>query len=479
MVIVSTGKKLKWGCMAIMSEVSCIEVSIGYLVEIFLDIRAGEQKMAVFASWFSFNQDDFDFYELVENFTSSGFQNDFDYTDSYTKNGETVEFYGNDSFYTQFQTEGVVYATAFISETDITYDDKNLSSLAGTINTIGTVLVDGGIPLHGITGISVDVGDLMDSVLTPSSSDDQSIMSEMLNGNDTFNLSDDADLARGLNGSDMMYGYAGNDKLYGGSGNDRLYGGNNNDKLYGGSGADKVYGQAGNDSLYMDAGNDTLDGGSGTDWLYVTGSANSVVNLAKTTGQNTGYGTDIIKNIEHASGGTGVDKFYGTGGNNTLKGNNGNDFLYGQNGNDRLYGGNNNDKLYGGAGNDTLKGDTGADTLEGGSGRDFMYAGNDTNRDVFIFRSIAETVKGSQRDRIYQFDSGEDDIHLRLIDANTALAGDQNFKFSSNGAAANSVWVQDSGSNVLLRGDVNGDTIHDFEIFIASVDDLTADDFIL
>ena len=108
-----------------------------------------------------------------------------------------------------------------------------------------------------------------------------------------------------------------------------------------------------------------------------------------------------------------------------------------------------------------------------------MYAGNDTDRDVFIFRDTDESVKGSQRDRIYQFDSGEDDIHLRLIDANEDVAGDQNFIFSSEGAAANSVWVKDSGSNVLVRGDVNGDLIHDFEIFVASVDDLYIDDFIL
>ena len=130
-------------------------------------------------------------------------------------------------------------------------------------------------------------------------------------------------------------------------------------------------------------------------------------------------------------------------------------------------------------GNDVLKGNAGLDTLEGGDGRDYMYAGNDADRDVFIFRDIDETVKGSQRDRIYQFDSGEDDIHLRNIDANEDLAGDQNFLFSSDGAAANSVWAKDSGSNVLVRGDVNGDTIHDFEIFVASVDDLYVYDFIL
>ena len=402
--------------------------------------------MAIFASWIGFNYDYFNFYELVDGFTSNGLQNDLGFTSSYTKNGQTVGAYLNDSFYTQFQIQGVTYSTAFFSEKDITYDGTNLSSLAGTINTIGAVaFVENGssLPLYGITGVNIDVNDLMHAVLSPSLDDDRSIVGEMLNGDDTFNLSDEADLARGLNGSDTMYGYAGNDKLYGGK---------NNDKLYGGNGNDKSYGQAGNDSLYMDAGNDTLDGGTGTDWLYVTGSTNSVVNLAKTTGQNTGYGTDIIKNIENASGGTGVDKFYGTGANNTLKGNNGNDILQGKNG---------------------------KDTLEGGDGRDYMYAGNDSDRDIFIFRDIDETVKGSQRDRIFEFDSGEDDIHLRTIDANEDLAGDQNFLFSSDGAAANSVWVKDSGNNILVRGDVNGDTIHDFEIYVASVDDLYVYDFIL
>ena len=127
------------------------------------------------------------------------------------------------------------------------------------------------------------------------------------------------------------------------NGNDRLYGGNNNDKLYGGNHNDKLYGDAGNDRLYMDTGNDFLDGGSGTDWLYVTGSAKATVNLANTKAQNTGYGRDTIKGIEHISGGSGADKFTGSTGNNTIKGNNGNDTLYGMNGNDKLYGGNNND----------------------------------------------------------------------------------------------------------------------------------------
>ena len=53
--------------------------------------------MAVIASWIGFNQGYFDFYDLVENFTSSGFDNDTDDTASYTKNGQTVEIYVKDS----------------------------------------------------------------------------------------------------------------------------------------------------------------------------------------------------------------------------------------------------------------------------------------------------------------------------------------------------------------------------------------------
>ena len=43
----------------------------------------------------------------------------------------------------------------------------------------------------------------------------------------------------------------------------------------------------------------------GTDWLYVTGSTKATVNLANTKAQNTGYGTDTIKGIEHISGARG------------------------------------------------------------------------------------------------------------------------------------------------------------------------------
>ncbi|MDG1448457.1 MAG: calcium-binding protein [Ascidiaceihabitans sp.] len=274
-----------------------------------------------------------------------------------------------------------------------------------------------------------------------------------------------------LQGSGNTYGY-GNDN------NNTIVGNSGRNTLKGGSGNDYLNGGAGNDKLYGDAGNDRMLGGSGNDTYYVDSTKDRVYETTSTSGTNTtdAGGTDRIystvslnmnayngiKHVEHLTlQGSGNTYGYGNDNNNTIVGNSGRNTLKGLDG------------------NDVLKGNAGLDTLEGGDGRDYMYAGNDADRDVFIFRDIDETVKGSQRDRIYQFDNGEDDIHLRSIDANEDLAGDQNFLFSSDGAAANSVWAKDSGNNVLVRGDVNGDKIHDFEIYVASVDDLYAYDFIL
>ena len=292
----------------------------------------------------------------------------------------------------------------------------------------------------------------------------------------------------GTGGNNTLKGNNGNDVLSGKNGNDKLYGGNNNDKLYGGNGADKVYGQAGNDSLYMDAGNDTLDGGSGADWLYVTGSTNSVINLAKTTGQNTGYGTDIIKNIEHASGGTGVDKFYGTGGNNTLKGNNGNDVLSGKNGNDKLYGGNNNDKLYGGNGNDLLKGGAGRDTLQGDAGKDTMFGGS--GADTFVFKKTSDSKVGaSKADVIKDFQQGVDVIDLSAIDASTKLSGNNAFTFDGTTSFGTSnqgdIYYKQfnnagtSNDYTMVYIDTDSDRGTEMSIKLMGLHNLTADDFIL
>lgn len=359
------------------------------------------------------------------------------------------------------------------------YSNSAYAAMSTMLDTNAICIVDGGgIDTLDLSGFSDNtVIDVSEALATSTTGSISSVAG--LTGNLTIAAGTIIENVLGGAGGETVIGNDADNDLKGNGGNDTLYGGNNDDKLYGGRGADKVYGQDGADRLYADTGNDELDGGTGADWLCIKGSTNSVVNLAKTTAQSTGFGKDIIRNIEHVSGGKGVDRLYGTESANTLKGNNGNDILKGKDGSDRLYGGSGNDNLFGGNSNDILKGDTGKDRLQGGDGRDYLYAGADTDRDVMVFKDISETANGTQRDRIYQFHSGEDDIHLRSIDANLSVDGDQSFLFSEFGAAANSVWVKDKQANLLVRGDVDGDALYDFEILVVGVDSLYANDFVL
>lgn len=132
-----------------------------------------------------------------------------------------------------------------------------------------------------------------------------------------------------------------------------------------------------------------------------------------------------------------------------------------------------NDTIDGGAGNDTIIGGAGYDTMTGG-------AGNDT----FVFRSAAEIGDApGARDIITDFTPGQDKIDLSAIDANTKLAGNQDFTFiaANNGSftktAGEIAWHTEAGRTI-VQGDLNGDGIHDFEIELKGVLNLTANDFI-
>lgn len=164
------------------------------------------------------------------------------------------------------------------------------------------------------------------------------------------------------------------------------------------------------------------------------------------------------------------DRAFGYAGNDTMNGGLGNDYLRGDAGSDRLNG-------QGGA--DTLVGGLGTDFLNGGLGKDMLYGGVDTVRDVFIFGSKADSAVGTARDVIFNFTKGTDDINLHGIDANTAVGGNQDFTWSGTTAKAHGVWYSVSGSDLILKVDVNGDTTADFSILIKGVPGLTSGDVIL
>jgi VCBS repeat-containing protein len=244
----------------------------------------------------------------------------------------------------------------------------------------------------------------------------------------------------------VVHGNAGNDQFSGGSGNDELYGGTGDDWLYGYSGRDKLFGEAGNDTIDGGSDNDTIDGGAGDDQLF---------------------------------GNSGKDRLYGNEGRDKLFGGASNDTVSGGADSDTLDGGSGNDRLDGGSDNDLLKGGSGNDWIVGGLGRDKLYGG--AGADVFDFNSAQESRVGSQRDVIYDFQSGRDLIDLRGIDANEFRKGNQAFTWSCMDVAFVNSDEADSSllktgftgkagqlryANGILMGDTDGDRKADFQIKI-------------
>ncbi len=390
-----------------------------------------------------------------------------------------VEVYGEiiSDFCMIFWNDGI-YGSLF-GGSDIDVDDGFIED--GTITAYADLYYSGGDwwTMWELTDISVSASAILDVAETSATDDDRHLFREILAGDDYMRLSDYKDVTSGFGGADWIEGLEGSDRLYGGVGHDFVDGGAGHDRLSGGAGNDDVRGRSGRDRIVLDEGNDRLDGGTELDWLIVNGNKAARVDLARQDTQRTGYGRDQIFDIENVSGSHRGDRLIGNAEANRLDGNRGYDKLRGRSGDDRLDGGNGNDRLSGGNGDDLLLGGDGSDVLLGGRGCDVMRAGRDEDRDRFVFRSVDDSVRGAERDRLHGFDSGEDVINLRAIDADGGRKGNQAFAFSDDGRDANAVWQVDKGSHVLLRGDVDGDARADFELLVRNVDVLMDIDMIL
>lgn len=289
----------------------------------------------------------------------------------------------------------------------------------------------------------------------------------------TIRGTDGANRLTGTESADRIEGFGGNDVLNGLGGNDILVGGAGRDTLNGGTGRDTLIGGGGNDLYIVDAQDEIREASNGgIDTVQARHSMTLGANLENLvllgTANLSGTGNALANAVT------------GNAGRNVLSGLGGNDTLSGLAGNDRLLGGDGDDVLRGGAGNDTLLGGAGRDALQGDAGTDLLYGGADgAARDVFVFRSIADSAVGAGRDRVYDFRSGVDDIDLRGIDANTSLRGDQAFSFTGQRSGDNAVWFTRQGANVIVSGDVDGDGRADFEILVSGIARLTEGDFLL
>ncbi|WP_342069723.1 M10 family metallopeptidase [Yoonia algicola] len=256
-------------------------------------------------------------------------------------------------------------------------------------------------------------------------------------------------------GDDTLVGNDGNNVLTGNGGNDLLIGGAGRDTLNGGAGTDEINGDAGNDNISGGTGNDTVDAGGNND--LVDGNS----------------GNDTI------SSSSGTNTIYGSSGNDQITGGTGADTIYGGSGNDVIAGGGGNDALFGGRGNDEIDGGSGTDEITGGLGQDLMRGGS--GADTFIFNAISDSWNNN-RDNITDFETGTDDIDLRMIDADLSLGGDQAFTFNAGGAPTNSageIWATVSGGDTIIFVDQDGDGNADMGITLAGTTGVTAGDFIL
>jgi Ca2+-binding RTX toxin-like protein len=236
--------------------------------------------------------------------------------------------------------------------------------------------------------------------------------------------------------------------------NNRIVGNSGANTLSGAAGEDVLIGAAGNDIFY---GNTSSNVGTEIDTVSYEGTTAAVTfNLGLTTAQATGgSGSDRVPNgsIENLIGGAAADTLTGTSGDNRIEG---------------------------AAGNDKLNGLTGADVLVGNAGLDTIDCGSETTNavDTVVYLFSGDSAVGTNRDQILNFKTG-DKIDLSAIDANSSAANDQAFTFNTTTAKANSIWFAVSGSDVIVRGDVNGNTTADFEILVKGMTSITAAQFVM
>jgi Ca2+-binding RTX toxin-like protein len=206
-----------------------------------------------------------------------------------------------------------------------------------------------------------------------------------------------ADLAAG----EASDGEAGTDTL---AAIEAVRGSPSGDVLGGGGGADLLSGGLGDDTLAGRGGDDELVGGVGADIVDYTGAKRGVeVDLRAGRAADDGDGgVDLLRRVEHVSGGPRGDDISGNGGDN---------------------------RLAGGGGDDLISGGGGADDMSGGDGIDAaVYEDAPSGVTVNLRRTLAPDDGTGARDGVVSFEevvgSAFDDAIVGDSFANLLMGGD-------------------------------------------------------
>ncbi|RYD65820.1 MAG: calcium-binding protein, partial [Sphingomonadales bacterium] len=259
---------------------------------------------------------------------------------------------------------------------------------------------------------------------------------------------------------------------------------------YGGFGTETITGGAGDDGFYFGEGRfnagDTVVGGLGSDQMALQGNYNITFGAGQMTGIEFLVLISAADNRFGSAGGT-VNYVITANNDNVAAGESlivsANTLLSGENlvfyGTAEVDG---SFAIYSGAGNDVLCGGSGDDVIFGG-GRGDTLVGSGGN-DIFAYSAVTDS-NSLERDGIQDFTLG-DRIDLSRIDANDALAGNQDFDligtraFSGTAGELRFENISLGGPIYLIQGDTNGDGVSDLEIVFVLTDghQITANDFI-
>ena len=327
-----------------------------------------------------------------------------------------------------------------------------------------------------------------------------------------------------------MFGGGGNDHLiggyytgemHGGSGDDTIdrtdsgypfpiFGDDGNDTIFAGN-SQSVYGGNGNDTIYMSTSAFSLIGGPGYDTLsvniYVINAATAISEfevlelrdvtfssvtfsgsqfangfasdlLIKGTGAitvNMTAGVDFFTTVMTPDAGSAVTfTVNGTSGDDAIKGGQFATTVNAGDGADVIRTGNLVDTIDGGIGNDKIAGRGGADILTGGAGSD-----------TFRYVLASDSGLGVNADHITDFAIGTDKLAFRALDPDLVTPGVQSFAFIDTQAfhatGAAEIHYANSGADLLVEADLNGDGIADMQIFLNGLagQTLTGLDFLI
>ncbi|PQO89319.1 hypothetical protein C5614_28990, partial [Massilia phosphatilytica] len=195
------------------------------------------------------------------------------------------------------------------------------------------------------------------------------------------------------------------------------------DYIDGGGGTDTLKGGGGNDTVvYQNDSNrgSVIDGGSGTDTLL----AKQAVRIDLALGnQDAAARVVTVTGFENVDAGTSAEAVW----------------------------------LAGAAGVNVLRGGTAADTLAGRGGADVLEGG--AGADLFAYEQASDSTAAAM-DAILDFQSGQDKIDLR------AFAG---LRWTGTNPAAHGVWQAQSGADVHVFADTDGDGVADLKIALKNV----------